>query len=1205
MRKLIQWSDYLYMGLALAILFYIRGDSYDGFYLVPLVVTFFALAGVKDNVAMLKKMVIKYPLLPVVTILWTIYFSIRETNLESNRYALTAFTVIFAGFCISYSGKSELNLAMEKMWLLLFSVELIGVINYFVIHDFNSRMRMFFTHPIAEGDAAIVLAVISLYFIEDLKKRLAGILLSFTVIITGSLRASGLILIIILFITLLLSRDATFDLIKKRISGKYSKVIFAIVVVLLLIVGALAVSKETDLVMIEKLQGRYTQIIDSLGKDPFLAYDADHSFRYRIIAPIQAIRNFRSGSIVDSLLGHGLLDGYYTIRTSMLKFSRIYGENGGAAGPIENAFIALLSDYGLLAFSLYFGIYICSFITAIKCKELRNMSILLFSLLTTSAFIDMEYWISLTFFVWAFIGIYLGELSKSEHLKTLLSGILFGGVLAIVLYFSPLLYSWGRTAINTISLLWGNAITIAAILICLSLCVIELWMLSDEITIFVIEKKIEKKRKVSVLLVGIIIISIIVIMNQFIDKISDDIYKTIDQGSQIVNTIKSNTNGTVYSDTFPWLYNKRFGNIKGTMFSGASVANEDNATIIVSRDHEQYTLSKAGFLYLPISKKDAVYTNDDAVIDALSKLGYNLQGFNSEIRKLDLYEIAQNNGMDYESDSIILGRDNEKSIYWEISDIYGGKVSIIINLRFNGTESVVEHNMCSLEILNDKDEQIGEFVQLSRSQLDGDGRAEYTYAFDGQKGKIGFWLNVDSDECVYVESIEYMRTPDIDERIKMDQYGNTLRVDYYDLDGDRKSTQNGYATVEYTYDVWNNCIEDRYYDEDGQPLSCNRGFWKIKRTFDGSSRVVSEEYFGVDDKPLALAGGQASVEYEYDEEGNRISERYFGTNHEPILYNNQYWYVRRKFNDIKQNILEEYYGIDDVPVALSDGAYGYRRQYDDTGNAVVVEYLGVDKKPILNNWGYAILKRMFNDKKQIIREEYYDESDDLVTLSNGQAAVEYEYDELGNRTVNRYYDADNDPVLFMGQYWYRKSIFNEKGQNVLDKYYGLDNTPAVQPDGASAYQREYDDEGNVIVIKYFGTDGNLTLNTSGYAILRRDFNDNKQIIREEYYDENDRPVVLSGGQWAVEFEYDEVGNRIVDRYYSPHGIPLLYYGEYWYVVMTYNEKGQNIHEDYYGVDDRLILRSAGYCSVDIRYDDSGIITGKKFYNLDGEVVAEE
>ena len=62
-KKLISWNEYLYFGVALAVMMSIRDDSREEFLQFLLVVVFFFATGINENIVRLKNFVANFPLL--------------------------------------------------------------------------------------------------------------------------------------------------------------------------------------------------------------------------------------------------------------------------------------------------------------------------------------------------------------------------------------------------------------------------------------------------------------------------------------------------------------------------------------------------------------------------------------------------------------------------------------------------------------------------------------------------------------------------------------------------------------------------------------------------------------------------------------------------------------------------------------------------------------------------------------------------------------------------------------------------------------------------------------------------------------------------------------------------------------------------------------------------------------------------------------
>ncbi len=1202
-ERLLSWNDYIYIGMALAVM--IAAGGGENIYQLILVIVFFVITGIEDNIKLLTSFIKKYPIFAVLTGVWTVYFStINGGEHISYGYAIMAFFVVFAGYCASASGKVEK--AIERLWVILFAFMSVGIVNYIVVHDYGWRMSMFFTHHLAESYGAVVLGLVSMLYINDTKKKIAGIVLAFGVSIATLTRFESAVLVLAVVIYLFVIRKKIALLIHEGTAALSSKKrIFVIVVIALFFMAIVILGKIRMGAAIANLVELYKKSIASIGKDIYLDYFGDLSVKARIGGPVLTLDIIRDKAFWEVILGGGALSGYYKLRPLAMVLLRAWTNT---AGPAENALMSLFSDFGMSAFVLYLCIFVSAIKNAIKSrnKNVRSASFFLCVVMILGMHSDMEYWMNMIFPVFIMIGIYLSELSIANEGRVFQAPFLFSCIVAVILLELDNVHSWIRTSISVSVMKNGSAATALCGIVIIAAMIIVMWCVSVVISEYVFDRRTTKKRVIIMAFFTSLMIAMIVFCNVQNSIAGRKVASQIDVERDIIKQIKASADGEIYNDTFPSIYNAKIGEINGTLFSGASLAARENATVIVSLDEEAQRLIDMGFLYQPISEWDAVYSNDPGVISALKRMGFNPTGYYSIEKQVDLERLAAMNGLKMNEDgALVLNGTKDAVTYGPDISNYWGKYTATFGLMIKNGEYSEDYPVCALAIKRKDAEEIQASVLIKRSMFDDNGKISYPLTFDGVWGECDFRVTMYSDELLEISTISYKRSPEYDTHVRADNEGNVIREEYYDLEGNPIEIDGGYHGVEYEYSSAGDWTKKVFLGMNYEPTITNSGYAIIERELNGDHKVTRERYYDDKHEPIALGQGQAVVEHEYDENMNCTVDRYYDTEGAPTLYNGQFWYVYRTYDDNHHIVFEQYYGIDNEPTILSDGSTGYRREYDDEGNVVVTTYLGIDGKPVINTSGYAILRRMFNENNRIVREDYYDEYDNPVVLSTGQAAVEYEYDEAGNRTVNRYYDVDNKPVLYGGQYWYNELSYNDLKQSILEKFYGTDGNPILQPNGAAGYQRSYDYNGNVNVCTYLGNDGKPTTNIWKYSTWRRTYNEERQVIREEYYGIDNKPVELSGGQGAVEYEYDDAGNVITERYFDGSGNSVLYAGEFWYVVRTYNGQKQIVHEDYYGLDNKLILRPAGYCSVDIRYDESGALVGKTFYNLNGEVVAEE
>ena len=707
-ERLVAWSDYIYIGMALAVMMSARDEYRDGFSQMIMVAAFFVLSGFETNLKLLTQFIKRFPLYAALTVVWTLYFGVfNRGEYISYRYAITVFFIVFAGYAISALGSETIKAGMEKLWMLITVLLLTGLVNYIIVHEFKSRLRLFFLHPIPESDTAILLAVISLFFIDDRLKKLIGITVSFLVVVLSASKSTIAELAVLLVIYVFLKRNNILDLFKNAGLRSCVKGIIAALGIVLLCVGLFALNSKAGIDSFDNIGTRVNKAMESLTKDCYLDYYGAHSVRNRIASADQIMDIIREHSASELLLGGGMLSGYYSLRHIAMILTSSKGAN---AGPVENAFLSHYSDYGLLAFVLYLAVFISSIYSGVITKNytLRIHAISVMMVMAHGLFGDMQYWMSVAFPVLLFIGMYLNELYKAGEQKLIFAPMLFAGVLGVALLAFEHLHSVIRTTISSFALHKGWLILLGGILILAVL--VLLWESCVFVTGFLCEKAIQK-RILAYVGVSLCLISAIVGVCLFQDnRVFSTVINRIDSEKTVIDAMKKGAVGAIYNDTFPSFYDARIGGIKGTLFSGASLGATRDVTVIVDRSEEAQRMLDMGFLYTPISEQDAVYTNDQGVINALKDMGYNPKGYYTEKIIVDLVGNTDETVLKQDDGGIEIGTIDEPVVIGSVEAFYHGEKSASYKLKIsNDSEEENEYKICSLTIKKE--------IQIKRQQL--------------------------------------------------------------------------------------------------------------------------------------------------------------------------------------------------------------------------------------------------------------------------------------------------------------------------------------------------------------------------------------------------------------------------------------------------------------------------------------------------------
>ncbi|WP_026510178.1 hypothetical protein [Butyrivibrio sp. LC3010] len=915
-ERLVSWTDYLYIGIAFAVLLSMKDEYRDGFLEIILVSLFFVVTGLKNNISNLFAFIKKHSIFAVLTVMWMLYFLfIEHASNISYRYSLSIFFIVFAGYSIAVSTKGELTVVFNRLWMILFVTLLIGTLDYFVVHDFSDRMHMAFLHPIAEGNAALVLAFVSLFYVKDKRKMIAGTILSALIMIIAQLRHVSALLLVLLVIFVVINwhgiKAFFWNSVLHSIKGRIMwSILFLLLVILVLFISI----KGTTIEVIENLINRFAVMFAAINKDVYLNYYGDKGFRNRVADLDFAINVWRNGNLQHSIFGGGMLYTYSIIKPLAALF---LGITGDTAGPVENSFISLLSDYGMAAFILYTSCFISAISTSIKSKikSVRTISLLVAFIMLVSAFSDMIYWINIAFLIFVLIGVYLGELAEYGETRALYPALVFAFLLSIFIYALPITYLWLRTAIMVTMDNIGVMATMLVLFITFAVVLIIIWSISFLLVSLVFDKRIIKSNAVTVIISTVALLLLLTCGMFEIIAAKKYVIPRINDEKEVLTTIVEHADGEVYNDTYPYLYNKEIGGIKASIFSGASLGAQSNTTVIMDVKDEAQVLINAGFLYTPISETDVVYTNDDAVIKVLEDRGHHLTGYCTNEYAVDLDDLAAANGLGKADDGAVIIDGQDQNIENGIMiEIYPGKYTATYELVLRDNNAYVDdYQVCTIKLTLGKDKESASEVistPVMRSEFDEAGKLSKSLIFQAGAVDYNYLLVMDSNDSLELRSIKYRRTPDFDTRRELNNNYKVIQEEYFDLEGKPIVIANGYHGANFEYK--------------------DLGYW------------TSCSFFDLNFNPIASISGAAKIEREYDEAGNIIVERYYDVENDPILNYGEYWYIVRAYNDKRQVIHEEFYGLNNELILRPDGYCSIDIRYDETGAIAGKTYYNLD-----------------------------------------------------------------------------------------------------------------------------------------------------------------------------------------------------------------------------------------------------------------------
>jgi len=193
------------------------------------------------------------------------------------------------------------------------------------------------------------------------------------------------------------------------------------------------------------------------------------------------------------------------------------------------------------------------------------------------------------------------------------------------------------------------------------------------------------------------------------------------------------------------------------------------------------------------------------------------------------------------------------------------------------------------------------------------------------------------------------------------------------------------AKTEYEYDQWGNRTRETYFDKEGQRVTTIDGYSSRIRTFRryGLSWIAdSTKYLDAQDQ-LVLVYGRYETRQRFLKRRELFEERYFDRDGQPMnRLDTGYAAMVKQFDVLGRVISESFSDTSGAPVLSVDGYAKYTRELDNKNRIVEERYYDTKGDPINNSAGYAKQIISYGKKGVIKKESFFDEEGKAVDIRN-------------------------------------------------------------------------------------------------------------------------------------------------------------------------------------------------------------------------------
>lgn len=189
----------------------------------------------------------------------------------------------------------------------------------------------------------------------------------------------------------------------------------------------------------------------------------------------------------------------------------------------------------------------------------------------------------------------------------------------------------------------------------------------------------------------------------------------------------------------------------------------------------------------------------------------------------------------------------------------------------------------------------------------------------------------------------------------------------------------------YERDRWGNDIKTEYYDRNGNRVTDVDGYAGIRKQFKlvGLSWVVDTLVcLDVLDHP-ALIQGRYATKFDYNRFKQVVRESYYNIDGQPMKrLDTGYAAVLKQYDNMKRLVSEQYVDERGNLVTSSEGYAAYMRWFDHNDRCIAEEYFDVNGNIVKNKDGFAGFTRTYSEDGAVKEEIYFDENMYAIDLQS-------------------------------------------------------------------------------------------------------------------------------------------------------------------------------------------------------------------------------
>ncbi|MEQ2563870.1 hypothetical protein WMO41_11975 [Ventrimonas sp. CLA-AP-H27] len=340
----------------------------------------------------------------------------------------------------------------------------------------------------------------------------------------------------------------------------------------------------------------------------------------------------------------------------------------------------------------------------------------------------------------------------------------YSGLFLLGTFVFPYVISYGRTVVSILGLYenWRHKYFIIAALIGIIGVLLVIQTIKCSILTWGQKQKLSLRIKNLLVLEVILLAASISSGMYLVSRCKNRIMHRLDAGIRLITELKNTESfqGEIYVDDYPEIYIQESENVSRRILPGESAWNEDNVVLITRREQELQHLIREGYQFAELSDTESVYTNSEEAIQLLRQNGAAVNDCYSVKTSVDLQNIANANGLQYEqNEGVLIEGASHSLLHGPWITLHQGRLRVTYRLRLLSS-SIEQGPVATVRISANSGKTIYKEETIDRSLFDENGICDYSIEQGiGDAEGYEFLLFAENDTTLWLEDILYGKVP--------------------------------------------------------------------------------------------------------------------------------------------------------------------------------------------------------------------------------------------------------------------------------------------------------------------------------------------------------------------------------------------------------------------------------------------------------------